>query len=369
MAGTTLSQAQAWAILKRHAKDEIALLRLNQLCRDDERVSSLVAVYNPTPNRMLLLDLSRQRMTLETVNHLLRLATARSLRKYITALAWGQNNPEQPVIPKRVLASSSLEESSSQHASQKFATFSDEPEDNRKLRSRISPLETAPPIPSLHLCLRVPANKCLEMFAADGTNILPQIHSEWERIRLFSENFRRGKLPGVTGALMKDLVIVGQGVPVQALRFVYLALLKDASGIAARCEGLEDLSKSSRRGGSVVAGRRKMKFLTSIDPVRAAAVVADLDPASTMIVSIAIQRNEETSLAAEAMKKWLLQGLGAGHRDDLAMRRVLSKHMILVTGDKHAAAMNKPQSVFLIPEHFRCEAFTTFTAATLLVSK
>ena len=53
-AGATASQA--WAILKRHARDEMSPLRLQELCRDNDRVSSLVAVYNATPQRMLIVD-------------------------------------------------------------------------------------------------------------------------------------------------------------------------------------------------------------------------------------------------------------------------------------------------------------------------
>ena len=86
MAGTGATASQAWAILKRHARDEINPLRLHELCRDNDRVSSLVTVHNSNPNRMLVADLSRQRMTLETLNHLLRLASARGIRKYITQL-------------------------------------------------------------------------------------------------------------------------------------------------------------------------------------------------------------------------------------------------------------------------------------------
>jgi hypothetical protein len=89
--------SQAWAILTRHARDEIAPLRLQELCRDNDRVSSLVAVYNTTSqtsskhpqateNRILIADLSRQRMTLETLNYLLKLATTRNLKKFITQL-------------------------------------------------------------------------------------------------------------------------------------------------------------------------------------------------------------------------------------------------------------------------------------------
>ena len=83
-----------------------------------------------------------------------------------------------------------------------------------------------------------------------------------------------------------------------------------------------------------------------------------------MIISIAVQGNEETNIATETMKQWLLRGLGSGRRSEL----VTSKHMILVTGSENVAITMKPESVFQIHEQFRCEPFTTFTPATLLVS-
>ncbi len=89
--------AQAWAILARHARDEISHLRLQELCSDRDRVSSLVAVHNAPGDRILLIDLSRQRMDLDTLNHLLRLANARDIPKYIKRVAWGQNDPDNPV--------------------------------------------------------------------------------------------------------------------------------------------------------------------------------------------------------------------------------------------------------------------------------
>ena len=36
---TTCTATQAWAILKRHARDEISHLRLIELCQDNDRVS------------------------------------------------------------------------------------------------------------------------------------------------------------------------------------------------------------------------------------------------------------------------------------------------------------------------------------------
>jgi glucose-6-phosphate isomerase len=353
MSGTAATASQAWAILKRHARDEIAPLRLQELCRDNDRVSSLVAVYNATPSHILLVDLSRQRMTLDTLNSLLRLATARQVKKFITQLSWGQNDPDNPVRPKLL-----------RHPLQDGKTTRFEEADegagrsNKRNNHRKSPERPSIQIPSLHLSLRAPANEGLEMLTADGVNVLSGIHREWERMQRISDALRRGQLPGITGNMIRDVVVVGRGVPIMALRFVYLALLKDESATIAQRAGLVD------QRGRQTYGQRRIKFLTSVDPIRAAAVVADLDPASTIVISIALKGDEETFMATRTMKTWLLQSLGSGRRPEL----VLSKHMMLITGNERIAAANKPESVFVVPEHSRCEAFTTFSAATLLVS-
>ena len=110
---------------------------------------------------------------------------------------------------------------------------------------------------------------------------------------------------------------------------------------------------------------RRMRFLSSLDPLAAASAISDLDPASTMIISIALKGKEETAAATRTLKNWLLQGMGSSRRSDI----VFTKHMLLVTGSDRIAASNKAETVFLIPEHSRREPFTTFTSATLLVSR
>ena len=156
MAAATPSQSIA--ILARHARDEVAPLRLQELCTDAERVNSLVEVHRraagavsryeraaarlaevravrraaagtaaaaaaaaggdaglPSPyypsvgsvdtsdhaSRLLLVDLSRHRMTVDTVNHLLRLARSRDVRGFVRNLAWGWNDRTDPVVPAR----------------------------------------------------------------------------------------------------------------------------------------------------------------------------------------------------------------------------------------------------------------------------
>jgi Phosphoglucose isomerase len=421
---------------------------------------------------MLIVDLSRQRMTLETLNHLLRLATARHIQKYITQLAWGQNDPDDPIVPLRVLQqqqaqarqqgnhhnhpthyqtyhqqythqgpvptvlsderhrkTTRFEEADEaggarQQQQQQYRTpvpsFTGEGHSSHRHNNHQNNANDTtaiatphiPVIPSLHLSLRAPTGQGLEILTANGVNALTAIHSDWERMQRISESLRRGQWQGITGHAIKDVVVVGRGVAIMALRFVYLALLKDETSVLAQRAGFGSTSGGRRVGGAGTtgassttpssasstaistptqqqlqqpqttaplsySGQRRIKFLTSVDPVRAAAVVADLDPASTLIISFALQGNEETTLATQTLKTWLLHGLGGtgsaiATSSAIAKRQeiVLSKHMMLVTGNDHlAAATHVPaSSVFVLPEHSRCEAFTSFTAATLLVS-
>jgi hypothetical protein len=93
-------------------------------------------------------------------------------------------------------------------------------------------------------------------------------------------------------------------------------------------------------------------------------VVGDLDPATTLVISIALRGNEETLIATNTLKMWLLQALGNGRKPEA----VLGKHMMLVTGNRKITFGLKRESVLIVPECARSEPFSTFTAATLLVS-
>jgi glucose-6-phosphate isomerase len=375
---STTTPAQAWAILTRHARDEIAPLRLQELCRDNDRVSSLVAVYNTTApkseSRILIADLSRQRMTLETLTHLLKLASATHLRQFITQLAWGQNDPRRPIAP-------ALPHNSTANLNK--TTRFQPPAAGGDSNDAVSPtgasFDTGLPsssegttqttgVPSMHVALRVPAGKSYQIFLpSTGENALTAIHHEWYRIEQLADRIRSGQTRGVTGAMIRDIVVIGGGVPLAALHFCYTALRHDER--AARATRLVEAPAARIRrnltGGQQSTTRRRLHLLTRVDPVAAAAVVADLDPACTVVISIALNGNEISGLATKTLKSWLLHALlGSNRRPD----QVLAKHMMLVTGNDHiASVINKPESVHIVSDHSRCEAFTTFTASSLLV--
>ena len=404
----SITPSQAWAILQRHARDEIAPLRLRELCRDNDRVSSLVAVYNSTTettqtqtdgstssrtssssDHTIIVDLSRQHMTDATLNHLLNLAASQQLKPFITRIAWGQNNPRRPVqpsIPRNKNAKKNNKNNKQpkvnmpNHLKEFQMAAALQPVHGAGTADTDDPssmMTSTSMMPSMHLALRVPKDKGYIMLAAaDGTNVLTGIHQEWHRIERFAESVRRGQLRGGSGQMLRDIVVVGRGTAVAALQFVYAVLQKDERAVIASRFGLASDQNSNRMrlanltgGGhpssnsAHVSGRRIL-FLTSLDPNAAAALTADLDPATTLVVSIALQGNEETGLVTSALKNWLLKSsLGNNRKTE----SVLSKHMILITGnDRVATVINKPESVYVLPAHSRCEAFTSFSVATLL---
>jgi glucose-6-phosphate isomerase len=272
-------------------------------------------------------------------------------------LAWGSNDPDHPTVPIRLKDNTGeAAETATNDNNNSSSNTHHHQSTRRRYQTPHSKVHVEPVcrIPSYHLSLRAPAGHGLEMLDANGTNVLPAIHSDWDRIRRISEAIRLGKLAGVTGQMIQDVVVVGRGTPLLALRFVYLALCKDQLATIGRRAGLD---RSSRQ--------RRIKFLTSVDPVRAAACVADSNPATTLVVSIALAGDEEeTNMATQALlQNWLLAHLGGHGRQP---EHIFSKHVMYVTGNETVATRLKPESTFVLPSHSRREPFTTFTAAGLL---
>jgi len=128
--------------------------------------------------------------------------------------------------------------------------------------------------------------------------------------------------------------------------------------------------------------KRKLRVLTSIDPSEIKESLSGLSPTTTMIVTLSLdsEREKECNEINLAVREWLLS---AGMRDNVPvsgsgegskyggsntsnrLSAVLRKHMFLVTGNELSKKSNP--NAFLLPRHSRCEAFTTFSAAGLLV--
>jgi glucose-6-phosphate isomerase len=615
---TTTTPKQSWAILSRHARDEIMELRLQELCMDDDRVSSLVTVYNTTyistrlvkehqrkqqklllqqqqsrytnnsntlcgdniiveettttaaatstnvdgENRMLIIDISRQKITDITMNYLYQLSFSVNIKDYIQQLAWGQNNPKNPIKPQTIMKNNNRYTRSNPNTttapgvsstpikkskvtaetasktdffntstmSYRSSTSSYDSRNYRHGAANYHPTTTATtaaahsvvdntttpcrsnittnhpstlqqqqqqqrpstvqrnrsqqsqqqqqqastkknmhsnnsynsttnyqPCPSCHMAMRVPNNTNNEykMYNGNGTkNILHEIHAEWQRIERVSNAIRTGTMKGCTGHNIYDIIIIGKGVAMKALQFIYNSLQYDEHSIIASqynmpLQTLNSSFTSSSTSGIVGAqaaaaaaavttaanrlrmnftgstassilnntannafchdsvnntisatkaeqeqqNRRKrtIRFVTSIDPTAALNVVSTLDPTTTLIITVALSGTEETAATTKVLKAWLLQSIQQQHQTsnngsmsstvhNTAIQStattstptydssvLLSKHMILITGnDRIASITNKPESVYLIPDHTRCDAFCNFTSIVLL---
>ena len=264
-------------------------------------------------------------MTLETLQHLLRLASARDLRQFIDLVAWGK------------------------YGAAKF--------------KNIHTPDAAYP---MYMALRAPMDQDMIMIGSDGSNVLDQVHDEWMRIESVATNLRTGKVKGVTGEQIRDVVVVGRGVTVMALRFFYDALRRDRVAGAARVTGSTlGVSKNP-------LAPRRLRFISSIDPTEGEVAVAELNPANTMIISIVLSDDSEMSLATQTMKAWLISGL-----KKYKQQAVEDRHMFVVAGTsdlymKHLRNVKrkstaKNENIFILPRFTQCQAFSTFTAAGLLV--
>ena len=106
-----------------------------------------------------------------------------------------------------------------------------------------------------------------------------------------------------------------------------------------------------------------MRFVTSVDPEDAAEAVSDLRPSSTLVISVNLRADDDTRTMTKTVRDWLLRD-----RELRSQRpeQVYAKHVLTVTADDRTARSLKAESVFLLPEHSRCEAFTSLTSAVLL---
>ena len=341
-----VTASQAWAILARHARDEIQSLRLQELCQDNHRVSSLVSVHT-NDDSTIIVDFSRQRITLETLDHLLYLANARGCIDLIQEVLPYHNPPNSLYMALRAPRGSSMKSW---------------PHDATNTAGSVVP-------PSKIANTNTNTNtNAVDTYNTPNTttpmNACPVVHTEWERIQRLSEGYRRGQLRGVTGSVIKDVVVVGSGVSLHAMRFIYDALLYDPAGSFAARDGLAELLTRRTFSTTIVdAGHRRLRLVSSIDTLAIVTATQDLDPASTLVISLAMTGHEETGLASRLLKNWLQKALsGNGRKADM----IFSRHMLLVTGNDRLYQASKPESVFSIPSFCRCEPFCTMSTLTIL---
>ena len=487
-----INPSQAWSILHRHAETDVKSIRLSELRthRDDannnnNQTDGFVTVHNNSNsttssdgnNHEIIVDWSRNRVTLETIQHLLRLCTAMDIREKIYDLAWGKlapgssrlrhppptrhhqynyNNNNNVVggeyggsnfmsVPSVSFANDLGYAPRSASIYQQSNTESqgedDDDDDYDDERGG-----------SMHLSLRAPANQGLMMRDpydddtkntknnSNGSNkkkhknALDEIHNEWKRIQSLTESIRMGKVRGASNKPLVDILVISGGenndsVVTHSLEFVYKALLQNEQGemstsslisikvednigstsgasttkntlLQSTADGVINMvkegistpfkkksSQGNLRGGLVapfqtkktnrhVYRKRKLKVLSSTDPSAFNEVLTELCPATTMVITLDLEQEKEKECKAitSAIRDWLISDLlletsstTSGSKDSERSREaIVQRHMYLVTCNDVLKKSNA--NAFLLPRHSRVEAFSTFSAAGLLVS-
>ncbi|TYL55804.1 glucose-6-phosphate isomerase [Nocardioides sp. BGMRC 2183] len=137
----------------------------------------------------------------------------------------------------------------------------------------------------LHTALRAPASASVSV---DGTDVVPAVHEELERVYAFADQVRSGAWTGVSGERIRTVVNIGIGGSDLGPVMAYEAL------------------KAYR------AAEIECRFISNIDPTDVAETLSDLDPRSTLfIVASKSFGTLETLTNARLCRAWLLDGLRA----------------------------------------------------------
>ena len=482
-----INPSQAWSILHRHAETDVKSIRLSELRthRDDannnnNQTDGFVTVHNSNSttsngnNHEIIVDWSRNRVTLETIQHLLRLCTAMDIREKIYDLAWGKLAPGSSRLrhhpPRRrhqYNYNNNNNVAGGEYGGSNFMSVPSVSFANDLGYARSSSIYQQSNTESqgdyddeeggsMHLSLRAPANQGLMMRDpydddtkntknnSNGSNkkkhknALDEIHNEWKRIQSLTESIRMGKVRGASNKPLVDILVISGGehndsVVTHSLEFVYKALLQNEQGEMATCvddsslisvkvednigstsglsttkntllqstadgvinmvkEGIstpfkKKSSQGNLRGGLVAPfqtkktnrhlyRKRKLKVLSSTDPSAFNEVLSELCPATTMVITLDLEQEKEKECKAitSAIRDWLLSDLlletsstTSGSKDSERSREaIVQRHMYLVTCNDMLKKSNA--NAFLLPRHSRVEAFSTFSAAGLLVS-
>jgi glucose-6-phosphate isomerase len=153
--------------------------------------------------------------------------------------------------------------------------------------------------PALHT-----AQRGDEHVVVDGTDLLPEIQRNRERVRVFSEAVRKGHWKTYSGGGFKHVLAIGIGGSALGPRLVLEALRADADG-------------------------PQVRFADNIDAAEFDDAIAGLDPASTLVVVASKTfTTQETMANALAAREWIAAAVG---------REALARHMVAATANYKAA--------------------------------
>ena len=375
----------------------------------------MISVHNSTNHEnVLLADYSRQRMTLETIHHLLRFQAARRVSEKIRDLAWGRmapgwkwrNHHNHNASPASTGAGGNnyRQMSGSGGGNEDIYTNVSFANGVEKLKSRTSMDEDEDnESGSMFLTLRAPrglimynpygaATNNSNNGEVDGqTNVLDEIHSQWDRIENLTEAYRQGKLRvnGQSGKQFIDVLVVSPGdraVVPSALEFIYEALkdigtatvahtatdvVKNVESMASTFQSMMEKTPFKKTNNVVSSfmsptkssrlnNRRRLKVLTSSNTRELNEILGDLSPATTIVVTLALDEASADMGLDRIVREWIFSGTNSDPKRECS-------NMFLVTASpKTFFGSYTRDNTFVVPRHSSCETFTTFSAAGLL---
>ncbi len=152
----------------------------------------------------------------------------------------------------------------------------------------------------MHVALRDKSSNPIVIDAADAR---PAINAELERMRKLSEKLRSGEWIGFTGKTITDIVSIGIG--------------GSNLGPLMVCEALKDYSDK----------RFTMHFVSNIDGVQIAEVLAGLNPETTLfVISSKTFTTQETMTNARTAEQWFMAAAGD--------KAAIAKHFVAVSTNR-----------------------------------
>ena len=327
------SPNQAWSILRRHAREDIGDLRLQELCSDEDRIHALMEVFvsSDDENSEIWIDFSRQRLTTDTFFHLLRLATSVQLRPYIRSLSSNTTTTTTTTA---------------------MTIQTNEDSEDMNTTARKNP----------YMMLRN-----IESFN-DDNNDNPTV-MEWNRIESLSEKIRRGQKRGISGSNLTNLLIMNCGsnqVVMKSVQFVVQALSVTSSGRDALSQ--HTTSKN----------RRQVRYCHEFHPITLYQKLQDWNPSTTIVILLSLdndnqQQQQQQQSIVHFFQQWLSNGThtSSNSSSHSTANKFWKKQMFIIQRGITSAAASVSTSrmennnIFLIPPDLH-PVTTTFTSAGLL---
>lgn len=245
-----LTSLPVWQALLQH-KNNIETVQMRDLfSQDEKRFDAFHLKFND-----ILLDYSKNRITKETMSLLMDLARECGLAEWTKKMFCGEkiNHTENRAV--------------------------------------------------LHTALRNRSNSPVYI---DGVDVMPEVRSELEKMRAYSEAVRSGQWLGFSGKPILDIVNIGVG----------------GSDL-----GPVMVSEALRPYGKVGV---RLHFVSNVDPSHICDTLKDLDPERTLfIVSSKSFTTQDTIMNAATARDWLIEN----SRDESAV----AKHFIAVAANVEAA--------------------------------